>query len=87
MGNAPLLRFLAAVQDHAATGKSLMACSGYDALELQVAIQTAQLAGYAEPTGKGTPLLRLTAEGRAWATAQLAPFASLMAEMATRRAA
>jgi hypothetical protein len=79
MRNLALLRFLGAVQDHAATGRTLMTCAGYDPQELQIAVQTATQAGFVAATGKIHPSLRLTAEGWAWARTELAPFARLVA--------
>lgn len=79
MQNPSLLRFLAAVQDHADTSKTLMTAAGYDALELQLAVAIALDEGFVEPSGKIHPSLSLTAAGRAWAIAELAPFTSLMA--------
>lgn len=77
MHNLPLLRFLAAVQEHAETATTLMRAAGLDPLELQVAVATAREAGFVEGTGNIQPSLRLTAAGRAWAGRELAPFARL----------
>lgn len=77
MRNLPLLRFLAAVEEHAATSKTLMDAAGYDPLELQLAVAIATEEGFVKPTGQIHPSLRLTAVGLAWATEELAPFASL----------
>lgn len=78
MRNMNLLRFLSAVQDHNDTCNTLMAASGYDPLELQIAVSAAQEAGFVEGTGKIHPSLRLTADGRAWAAIELAPFGPLI---------
>jgi len=72
-----LLRFLSAVQEHTETATTLMAASGYDPLELQIAVCAAQKNGFVEGTGKIHPSLRLTAAGRAWAAEQLADFEPL----------
>lgn len=77
MHNPAMLRFLAAVQQHADTGRSLMRCSGYDPLEMQVAVATARAAWLIEPD-RAAGRFRLSAEGRSWVCAQLAPFAPLM---------
>lgn len=73
-----LLRFLSAVQEHTESSTTLMAASGYDPLELQIAVIAAQKAGFVEGTGKLHPSLRLTAAGRAWAADQLADFEPLV---------
>jgi len=75
--NPAMLRFLAAVQQHADTGRALMRCSGYDPLEMQVALAAAREAGLIEPTA-GAGRFRLSDDGRAWARAQMAPFAPLL---------
>jgi len=79
MRNLALLQFLAGVQQHCDSSATLMAATGYDPLELQVAVAIAGEAGFTEPTGEIHPCLRLTAAGRAWAAAELAPFADLVA--------
>lgn len=82
MRNQSLLRFLAAVQTHTDTGTTLMAASGYDPLELQIAVTLAQENGFIEHTGKIQPSLRITDAGRAWAAGELAPFKGLLADLA-----
>lgn len=77
MRNPPMLGFLAAVQTHSETAATLLSISGLDVLELQIATVTALEAGYVAPTGKIHPSLTLTAEGRAWAAAELKPFTRL----------
>ena len=79
MRNPPLLRFLAAVQEHTETGTTLMAAAGYDPIELQLAVTTAREHGFIEATGQVQPSLCITNAGRTWAAAELAPFAGLMA--------
>ena len=76
--NPALLRFLGAVQHHSETSSTLLAASGYDPLELQVAVSAAQDLGLIESTGEIHPSLRVTNAGRAWAAVELAPLLSLM---------
>lgn len=76
--NPALLRFLGAVQHHSETSSTLLTASGYDPLELQVAVSAAQDLGLVEPTGEIHPSLRITNAGRAWAAVELAPLLSLM---------
>lgn len=76
--NPALLRFLGAVQHHSETTSTLLAASGYDPLELQVAVAAAQDLGLVEATGKIHPSLRITNAGRAWAAAELAPLVGLL---------
>lgn len=83
--NAPLLRFLAAVDHHAHTGAPLSECSGYDAAELGVAVGTARTRGFVSDAGAECGLA-LTPAGLAWAIEELAPFAGLLTS-ADRRAA
>ncbi|MBT8169893.1 hypothetical protein [Falsiruegeria litorea] len=87
MHNPSLLRFLAAIQTHTETGKTLMASAGYDALELQVAVSAAQTAGFVESTGQIQPSLRLTAAGWAWVAEELKPFKPLLLPSINGRAA
>lgn len=77
MRNLPLLKFLAAVQEHTETATTLMRASGLDPLDLQLAVATAEEAGLVEATGETHPALRLTAAGRDWAAKELAPFTRL----------
>lgn len=77
MRNMNLLRFLSAVQEHTESTTTLMVASGYDPLELQIAVMAAQNQGFVEGTGKIHPSLRLTAAGRVWAADQLAGFEPL----------
>lgn len=53
--NPALLRFLGAVQHHSETSSTLLSASGYDPLELQVAVSAAQDLGLVEPTGEIHP--------------------------------
>ena len=76
--NPALLRFLGAVQHHSETSSTLLAASGYDPLELQVAVSAAQDLGLVETTGEIHPSLRITTAGRAWAAVELAPLLGLM---------
>lgn len=76
--NPALLRFLGAVQHHSETSSTLLAASGYDPLELQVAVSAAQDLGLVEATGRIHPSLRITTAGRAWAAMELAPLLGLM---------
>lgn len=76
--NPALLRFLGAVQHHSETSSTLLADSGYDPLELQVAVSAAQDLDLIEPTGEIHPSLCITKAGRAWAAVELAPPLGLM---------
>lgn len=90
MRNMSLLRFLAAVQEHATSTKSLMGTSGYDPLELQIAVGMAMETGFIESTpfrDPGHPSHRLTAAGAAWAADELAGFAPLAHLITSKRMA
>lgn len=81
MRNPSLLRFLAAVEHHAATTATLMAASDLDPLSLQLAVAEAEERGLVQATGEIHPALRLTAAGREWAAAELAPFKHLIGQL------
>lgn len=78
MRNMPMLNFLAAVQEHVETATTLMRASGLDVMDLQLAVASAEEAGFITATGEIHPALRLTAAGRDWAARELAPFARLV---------
>ena len=77
MNNANLIRFLSAVQRHSETTMTIMAASGLDPMELQVAVRCAEEKGFVAGTGRIHPALRITAVGREWIVDQMAEFEPL----------
>ncbi|PYG32397.1 hypothetical protein [Pelagimonas varians] len=82
MRNPPLLKFLAAVQMHCETAATLMRASELEPLDLQLSVAIAEDLGFVENTGEIHPSLRITADGWAWVTQELAPFRGLIRDAA-----
>lgn len=75
--NDGLLRTLAAIRHHERTLAPVSSYSDYDNLELEIALSTAIKNGFAEATGMGGPVIRLTPDGEAWARDQVSDLRSL----------
>lgn len=79
MRNPRLLRFLAAVDQHALTGVRLTKTSGYDRIDLGLAVSTATRQGLLFTPDLPCGGFALTESGLRWCSEELLPFRDLIA--------